>query len=423
MEIPKVDMSESPPAFGHPMLKYFVLDPSYINLNNGSYGTLPLPVLRDSEERAREVEKNPDRFMRLTYTPLLKESRNKVAQFLEVDTDDIVLVPNATHGVNTVLRNFIWNKDDVIIFNGVTYPAVSRTIRYIADINPEVQLKPYSLEFPTTSAKILEGFRAHLRSVPRFPGQKVVSVIDSIVSNPGVLLPWKAMAQICKEEGVLSVIDAAHSIGQEFEINLKQSDPDFWVSNCHKWLYTKRGCAVLYVPKRNQHYIKSTLPTSTYYSSPNDGPGAPEPPNFVNQFAWTGTHDVTTYLSIPAAIDFRRWIGGEEAINEYCHNLALKGGRRLADILGTAVLDENGEFTAHMVNVELPLTVTGAPLEIASKVRDILLNDWNIFSQTFFHNGKWWSRSSVQIFNEISDFERLGEAYKHVCETLNNGDK
>ena len=83
----------------------------------GSYGTLPLPVLQDSEERAREVEKNPDRFMRVTYTPLLKESRNKVAQFLEVDTDEIVLVPNATHGVNTVLRNFIWNKDDVIIFS------------------------------------------------------------------------------------------------------------------------------------------------------------------------------------------------------------------------------------------------------------------------------------------------------------------
>lgn len=87
----------------------------------GSYGTLPLPVLRASEERAREVEKNPDRFMRITYTPLLKESRNKVAQFLEVDTDEIVLVPNATHGVNTVLRNFIWNKDDVIIFSMKIY--------------------------------------------------------------------------------------------------------------------------------------------------------------------------------------------------------------------------------------------------------------------------------------------------------------
>ena len=93
----------------------------------GSYGTLPLPVLQDSEERAREVEKNPDRFMRLTYTPLLKESRNKVAQFLEVDTDEIVLVPNATHGVNTVLRNFIWNKDDVIIFSMKIYTFYSKS--------------------------------------------------------------------------------------------------------------------------------------------------------------------------------------------------------------------------------------------------------------------------------------------------------
>ena len=93
----------------------------------GSYGTLPLPVLQDSEERAREVEKNPDRFMRVTYTPLLKESRNKVAQFLEVDTDEIVLVPNATHGVNTVLRNFIWNKDDVIIFSMKIYTFYSKS--------------------------------------------------------------------------------------------------------------------------------------------------------------------------------------------------------------------------------------------------------------------------------------------------------
>lgn len=38
------------------------------------------------------------------------------------------------------------------------------------------------------------------------------------------------MVQVCKEEGVMSVIDAAHSIGQELNLDLNKADPDFWIS-------------------------------------------------------------------------------------------------------------------------------------------------------------------------------------------------
>jgi hypothetical protein len=83
--------------------------------------------------------------------------------------------------------------------------------------------------FPTTHAEIITRFRDHLRSLPKVEGKKTVAVLDSIVSNPGVLLPWQELVKICKEEGVWSVVDAAHSIGQE-ETNLSESQPDFWVS-------------------------------------------------------------------------------------------------------------------------------------------------------------------------------------------------
>ena len=126
-------------------------------------------------------------------------------------------------------------------------------------------------------------------------------MIDSISSTPGVHMPWKEMVRICREEGVWSVIDGAHSIGQELDINLSKANPDFWVSvgldicsysdpfrlltififqNCHKWLYVKRACAVLYVPKRNQHIIKSPIPTSYAYESPSSGKVHP----FLQQF-------------------------------------------------------------------------------------------------------------------------------------------
>lgn len=133
-----------------------------------------------------------------------------------------------------------------------------------------------------THEQIVDAFRARVRelkqlhsqsqftNLPRTPddnGNKFVAVIDSIVSNPGVLLPWKELVKVCEEEGIWSVIDAAHSVGQEVKfplcslriltltgfkpnIALNEAKPDFWVSNCHKWLYAKRSCAILYVPER-----------------------------------------------------------------------------------------------------------------------------------------------------------------------------
>ena len=54
---------------------------------------------------------------------------------------------------------------------------------------------------------------------------------------------------------------------------------------------------------------------------------------------------------MPQALDFRKWIGGEAKIFHYCNNLALEGGRRMAKIFGTQVMDPNGELTLNMVNV------------------------------------------------------------------------
>lgn len=46
------------------------------------------------------------------------------------------------------------------------------------------------------------------------------------------------MVQICNEEGVLSIVDAAHSVGQEMGIDLGAVRPDFWISvRLSRWLH------------------------------------------------------------------------------------------------------------------------------------------------------------------------------------------
>ncbi|OCH92527.1 PLP-dependent transferase [Obba rivulosa] len=447
------DKDVPPPPFGHALKGFWAFDPEYVNLNHGSYGSLPLPVMFACSELGMLAERNPDKFHRITYMPLLEESRRLVAELVGAATDEIVLVPNTTHGLNTVLRNFEWREGDVVIGASTTYGAISHTLQYLADRSEQPRPELHSIEytFPMTHAEIMDRFRSRLREVKKqYPNtafgyaysegdanaafkegkNKFVAVIDSITANPGALMPWQEMVKICREEGVYSVIDAAHSIGQEMNINLGSADPDFWVSNCHKWLYAKRGCAALYVSKRNQYLIKSSIPTSNEYVSPRDPrplPPGVEGTNFVVQHEWTGTMDFIPSLSIKAALDFRKWLGGESVINEYCHKLAIDGGKKLAEVMGTKVMDETGALTLNMVNVLLPLPVQSREGEVYSKdtlraindqLMEKLLLKWNTYAAHYFHAGGWWCRCSAQVWNEISDFEYLGKAFTAVCEEI-----
>ncbi|TFY57881.1 hypothetical protein EVG20_g8371 [Dentipellis fragilis] len=420
-----VAYSGSPPPFGHAMHKYFGFDPEYVNLNHGSYGSLPLPVSAACDAISRKIESNPDRFMRLELAGLLLTAQTRIANFINADPDELVFVPNASHGIHTVLWNFDWNEGDIIVGTTTTYKAVAMMIQRQSDTPPHPEISIFNLQYPTTQAAIVESFTAHIRTLkasleakqkPDGPKLKIVAVIDGIVANPGVLYPWRELTQICREEGVWSVIDAAHNLGQDQNIDVGKVQPDFFVSNCHKWLFAKRGAAILYAPKRNQPILKSPFPTPRFYVSPSDPSAASSTPNFLNSFQRNGTRDPAPYLSITAALDFRSWLGGEAKIYAYCHSLALAGGQRLAELLGTELLDKTGAQTLTMVDVALPLSdaVPATPV-VDEYIKETLLLEWNVYAAHYKHNGRWWTRCSAQIWNEISDFEYLGKAFAAIC--------
>lgn len=56
------------------------------------------------------------------------------------------------------------------------------------------------------------------------------------------------------------------------------------------------------------------------------------------------------------ALDFRETIGGEAKIQEYSHRLAREGGKKVAEILGTEMLDKDDQFTASMVSAITRIT-------------------------------------------------------------------
>ena len=224
------------------------------------------------------------------------------------------------------------------------------------ETNPQVSLRKvgagqdFGYTLPCTHPEILNSFSQSISRIIYDGYTPRVAIFDTIVSIPGVRFPFERLTRMCKEYGILSVVDGAHGVGH-ISLNLSQLDADFFTSNCHKWMYTPRGCALLHVPKRNQHLIRTTYPTSHGFVPPSGSAiRNPLPPNedkseFVNLFQFVATTDNSPYYCVPAALNFRQNLcrGGEEAIYKYIRDVAQRGADLLAMVLGTEVMDDMDE--------------------------------------------------------------------------------
>lgn len=377
-----------------------------------------------------------------------------------------------------------WSDDglDEILHFSTIYGGIGKTVDYVVDSTyGRVSSRSVELTYPISDESIIAKFR-HAVQESRQIKRPRAAVFDVVSSVPGVCFPYQEMVHVCRELGILSIVDGAQGIGM-LELDMTTLDPDFFVSNCHKWLLVPRGCAVFYVPRRNQHLIRSTVPTSHgYMSLPGATPRTnPLPPSaksvFVNAFEYVGTLDNSPYLCVKDALEFReRVLGGEARIQRYMHSLAYEGGATVSEKLKTWVLGredskEDSFKNCAMVNVAMPLVVTdrvhgpsspvdriygfqagGAdaqdpaaqpiapgpdtqqsqaqrragdiaiPREHAQKVwswmTKVLVDDYQTFIPLFYHAGRFWARLSAQIYLDMDDFEWAGNTLKLLCERV-----
>ena len=86
-----------------------------MTLLTGSYGSLPRQVFDKCVEINKRSEGRPDSFHRREYQAELLDCRAKVAKLMNCGVDECAITNNTTHGVHTILNNFHWKKDDILI--------------------------------------------------------------------------------------------------------------------------------------------------------------------------------------------------------------------------------------------------------------------------------------------------------------------
>lgn len=246
-------------AFGHEMRKHFLFDKDHINLNHGlaptylhpqsydqwtdsydpgSFGTYPSAIRALMHHFQDRAEAQPDRFIRYDYPRQLDVSRQAMATFLNVPVDTVVFLPNSTTGINTVLRSLRFGKGDRIVYFSTIYGACEKTIEYVAETTEAEGVK-VEYTYPVSDGEMVARFESVLER-ERMAGHTVrVALFDTVASMPGVRMPFERLIEVCRREGVLSLMDGAHGVGQLL-LDLGKLRPDFFVSNCHKYVSLSR---------------------------------------------------------------------------------------------------------------------------------------------------------------------------------------
>lgn len=154
---------------------------------------------------------------------------------------------------------------------------------------------------------------------------------------------------------------------------------------------------------------------------------------FVLLFEFVATLDVSPYLCIEEALEFRREVcGGEGVIMEYCEELSSEAGRLAAEIFGTVVMENSTKTLTEcaFTNVRLPLEIGDGPGQIREKdmylvavwMTAMLTRESDIYSPVFFHARKFWTRFSGQIYLDLAEFYKGARALKALCERAKSGE-
>ena len=128
----------------------WTLDPAVAYLNHGSFGACPTAILEKQSELRARLEREPMDFLVRHAPALYAEARAALGQFVGADPDDLAFVPNATTGVNAVVRSLVFSPGDEILTTDHAYGACKKTLDYAAS-RAGARVVAASVPFPLRS--------------------------------------------------------------------------------------------------------------------------------------------------------------------------------------------------------------------------------------------------------------------------------
>ena len=379
----------------HPNIKsLFMLDENITYLNHGSFGACPKPIFESLQKYQIQLETQPVQFLDIDSQALMIKSRNCLADFIDCNPENLVFFQNPTTAINEIVRSIQLNKNDEILSTNHEYGAMDKTWDFICKKTGAKHIKS-NIQLPVTDAQTFtDNFLAGVTSNTK------IFFLSHMTSATGLYFPIDEICKFAKKHNILTIIDGAHIPGH-FPLSIDTLQPDIYVGACHKWLLCPKGVSFLYVDKKYQSQIDPLVISWGY-----DSEYPTEHSEFQIHHYWQGTRDVSPFLTIPDAIQFRKNYNWEE-VSKKCKLRILEFKNEIHEIIkNQSLVDcEPNKWLGQMYSFQIEN-------EDFITLKNIFITDYKIEIPIMRWENKTLIRVSLNGYNSEENINKLLDVLK-----------
>lgn len=372
----------------------YLLQDGVSYFNHGGFGLAPRLLLQKADQIRDEVNRNPNKFYSWDRFAAVNESRRVLSQAINVQSEDVAFVPNASFGLNAIARAISLNPGDEILLTDHEYGAVQRMWQMLC---AKVGAKVIFANLPLVIRDSQEIIDAIVKNITK---KTKVLCFSHCSSVSGAIFPVKELSELARNLNIFSLIDGAHAPGQ-IALNLTDIGCDAYVGNLHKWWDVPQTCGFLWLHPKYQEQFQPLVISWGLDEKVLDSNSVSGISSFNQEHEWPGTLDLANTLLVKEALSWREvWPWNQ--IQDNCHRQLLELSDKIEHQFRARVLVENSNLFRQMLGFILPISS-----EKAMGLRKFLSHTFDV--EVLLHSWKKLAilRLCYQSYNCSEDEEKL----------------
>jgi selenocysteine lyase/cysteine desulfurase len=318
--LPAADLyDKNEDAYWKALRAQFLIPADVVNLNVGTVGSSPRPVLKaifDGFETTEQMTQAGSEDYPIWGYGSWDQYRKPFADFMGAKVEQMAILRNCTEANSYIANGFDMKPGDEVLISDEEHgsgemPWMLRSRRYGVVVKKFAMPKP-----PKNAGEILERIEAAITPKTR------ILFVSHISTSTGVVLPAKEIAALARSKGIISAFDGAHAPGM-IKLDLNDIGCDLYTGSMHKWLFATKGTGFLYLRDKSvMDLVWNTIATGGY----------DDPTRMADRYMQIGSSCIPTLMGLNAAVDLANSIcidrieARNRSLADYIHGEMIKRG-------------------------------------------------------------------------------------------------